>query len=440
MFVARLRATMAALVSLASLAACSRPNSPAPPGSRETNERSACTWEWSAPETLFVHGASFGFGGSGETRLLPLGAGTALVGDRFSTYADTETSSVRFLGVSFDAKGNATPVAKPPFMGDVAGADAWVVPGLRGTVHVVWTTLSMAAQVLHATTDGVRWSAPDTGFSVPFGALSESHVVAAAGDDVVVALPAVDEHFSGVVVGIHAHAQWDVARFSVPHASNWELPLAAAIDGSGTTITYFHMLPSMGGVAADSVALGLYARHRPWSGAWGPEIRVLDRPGFAPIPVQTANGAFHIFWRGLLADSSILHHATTRDFKSWRLDHATLPKDIRNIDVAPEDAGIRIVMLQTDDPNGMDMRYSNLLSGTWGPDGFSAFETVPIVKQPGTATISHVAADTEAVVWSGMRLMTQSTRHPGSGPSRWESYVPATVLARHVRRCSSGRD
>ncbi len=154
MFVARLRATMAALVSLASLAACSRPNSPAPPGSRETNERSACTWEWSAPETLFVHGASFGFGGSGETRLLPLGAGTALVGDRFSTYADTETSSVRFLGVSFDAKGNATPVAKPPFMGDVAGADAWVVPGLRGTVHVVWTTLSMAAQVLHATTDG----------------------------------------------------------------------------------------------------------------------------------------------------------------------------------------------------------------------------------------------------------------------------------------------
>ncbi len=431
---------MAALMSVASLGACSRANSPALTGSRESNDRSACAWEWTTPETLFVRGASFGFGGSGETRLLPLGAGTALVGDRFSTYADTETSSVRFLGVSFDANGNAAPIAKPPFMGDVAGADTWVVPGLRGTVHVVWTTLSVTTHVVHATTDGMRWSAPDTGFSVPFGALSESHVVAAAGDDVVVALSAADEHFSGAVVGIRAHGRWDVARFVVPHASNWELPLAAAIDASGATITYFHMLPSMGGVATDSVAPGLYARHRPWGGEWGPESRVLDHPGFAPITVRTTDGAFHVFWRGLLADSSTLQHAATRDFKSWRLDQARVPKEIQNVDVAPEDAGVRIVMLQTDDPNGMDMKYSNLLSATWGPSGFSAFETVSIVKQAGAPTISNVANDTEAIVWPAMRLATQSTRHPGRGPSRWESYVPVTILARHVRRCPSGRD
>ncbi len=374
------------------------------------------------------------------TRLLPLGAGTALVGDRFSLYADTETKSVRFLGVSFDANGNATPIAKPPFMGDVAGAEAWVVPGLRGTVHVVWTTLAMTTHVVHATTDGTRWSTPDTGFSIPFGALSESHVVAAAGDDVVVALPAAEEQFSGVVVGIRAHGRWDVARFVVPHASNWELPLAAAIDGSGATIAYFHMLPSMGGVATDSVAPGLYARHRAWGGPWSPEARVLEGPGFAPIPVQTADGVFHIFWRGLLADSSILHHAATRDFKSWRLDQTTLPHDVQNIDVAPEDAGVRIVIVQTDDPNGMDMKYSNLLSGRWGPDGFSAFETVPIAKPGGWSTISRIAPDTEAVEWPAERLAIQSTRHPGKGPSRWESYVPATMLARHVRRCPSGRD
>jgi len=55
-------------------------------------------------------------------------------------------------------------------------------------------------------------------------------------------------------------------------------------------------------------------------------------------------------------------------------------------------------MLQTDDPNGMDMKYSNLLSGTWGRGGFSAFETVPVVKPAGTATISRVAKDTEALV------------------------------------------
>jgi hypothetical protein len=92
------------------------------------------------------------------------------------------------------------------------------------------------------------------------------------------------------------------------------------------------------------------------------------------------------------------------------------------------------------DPNGMDMKYSNLLSGMWGRGGFSTFETVPIVKPAGTATISRAAKDTEALVWPGMRLAIQSTRHPGNGPSKWESYVPATMLARHVRRCSSGRE
>src|SRR4029077_9412102 len=132
----------------------------------------------------------------------------------------------------------------------------------------------------------------------PFGALSESHVVAAAGDDVVVALSAVEQHFSGVVVGIRARGRWDVERFSVPHGPLWKLPLAAAIDASGTTITYFHMLPSMGGVATDSVAPGISARHRSWGGAWGPETSVHDGAGHSPIPVGTTDGVFHVFWRG----------------------------------------------------------------------------------------------------------------------------------------------
>jgi hypothetical protein len=163
---------------------------------------------------------------------------------------------------------------------------------------------------------------------------------------------------------------------------------------------------------------------------------VLDRPGFAPTPLRGADGVFHVFWRGMLADSSILHHATTRDFKSWQLDQTLLPNEVQGIDVAPEDAGVRIVMLQTDDVNGLDMKYSRILSGTWGPGGFSAFETVPIAKPGGPLAISSVARDTEVVVWPGMRLATQSSRHPGNGPSKWQSYVPAAMLARHVRRCT----
>jgi hypothetical protein len=428
---------MAALAVPVSFAACSRAN---PAGSVEAGDRSSCTWEWSAPETLFVNGASFGFGGmTGQPHLLSLGAGTALVGDRMSTYADTETqqSWPRLLGVSFDAKGNAALIAKPAFMSDVAGYEAWALPGPRGTIHFVWTTLGMNSRVVHATTDGVRWSAVDSGFSVPFGAMTESNAVAAAGDDVIVALPAADEQFSDVVVGIRMHGAWDVARFSVPHKSVWGLPLAAAIDESGATIMYFHMLPSMGGIAGDTLVPGLYARHRPWGGGpWGPETRVLGRPGFAPVPLRGADGVFHVFWRGMLADSSILHHAATHDFNSWQLDQITVPTDVHDIDVAPEDAGVRIVMLQTDDVNGLDEKYARILSATWGPGGFSALETAPIAKAGGPLAISPIARDTEVVVWPGMRLATQSTKHPGKGPSRWQSYVPAEMLARHVRRCA----
>jgi len=372
--------------------------------------------------------------------LLPLDAGTALIADRMSTYADTETqrSWGRLLGVSFDMNGHAAPITKPPFMSDVAGEDAWVVPGLRGTVHVVWTTLG-TGHLVHATTDGVRWSRPDSGFSAPFSVLPGPNVVASAGDDVIVALPVADDQFSGVVAGIRAHGTWDVARFSVPHKPVWELPLAAAMDRSGATIAYFHMPASTGGIPGDPASPGLYVRHRPWSGAWGPETRVLDREGSAPIPSHTHDGAFHVFWRGLAPDSVTLHHATTRDFKSFQLDQAMVPGDVVSFDLAPEDDGVRIVMLQTDDVNGLDMKYSRILSGTWGPRGFSAFETVPLAKPAGPPAISSFGRDTETVVWPGMRLATQSTRHPGTGPSKWQSWVPATVLVRHVRRCAPTR-
>jgi len=116
-----------------------------------------------------------------------------------------------------------------------------------------------------------------------------------------------------------------------------------------------------------------------------------------------------------------------------------VPGDVVSFDLAPEDDGVRIVMLQTDDVNGLDMKYSRILSGTWGPRGFSAFETVPLAKPAGPPAISSFGRDTETVVWPGMRLATQSTRHPGTGPSKWQSWVPATVLVRHVRRCAPTR-
>jgi hypothetical protein len=213
------------------------------------------------------------------------------------------------------------------------------------------------------------------------------------------------------------------------------------MDESGATIMYFHMPPSMGGLAGDSAVPGLYARHRPWGidGAWSQQTRVLGRFGFAPIPARTDDGVFHVFWRGMLADSLVLNHAATRDFKSWQLDRTVLPSEVQYYDVAPEDSAVRIVMVQTDDPNGMDMKYSRLLSGTWGPGGFSRFEVVPMGEPAGSALISRLARDTEALVWPGMRLATQSTRHPGKGPEKWESYVPMTMVARHVRRCSAAR-
>src|SRR5262249_35990144 len=118
-FVARPRFAFAALASVISLAACSRSDAAGSLGSRPPRDRAPCGWGWTTPETLFVQGASFGFGGRRDgPRLLPLGAGTALLGDMMSTYADTETqpSWKRLLGVSFDPSGRAALIMKPPFM------------------------------------------------------------------------------------------------------------------------------------------------------------------------------------------------------------------------------------------------------------------------------------------------------------------------------------
>src|SRR5262249_14987423 len=194
-----------------------------------------------------------------------------LLGDMMSTYADTETqqSWKRLLGVSFDPSGRATLIMKPPFMPDAVGGDAWVVPGLPGTVHMVCMPVGTNMHLVHATTDGVKWSVADSGFAAPFGTLPGPNVVAAAGDDLVVASPVYDEQSAGVVVGIRAHGTWDVARFVVPHKAMWELPLAASIDRSGATIAYFHMLPSEGGVAGGFAAPGLRCRPPPRGGGGG---------------------------------------------------------------------------------------------------------------------------------------------------------------------------
>ncbi len=359
----------------------------------------------------------------------------ALMGDHMSLYADTETTSMRMVGVTLDASRHAELILKPPFMGDVFGSDSWVVPGSAGTVHVVWTTPSVSpVHVVHTSTDGARWASPDTLFSVSPD-FTESDVVAAAGDDVVVALPATIGQFSGLVVGTRRHGKWAVDRFDVPHEPLHDLPLATGMDRSGTTVAYFRLsAPSGGRTPSDS--LGLYARHRPWGGAWGPETQVYAHEGFSSIAVETRDGVFHLFWHGMSgADSSILHHAETRDFKSWQLAQVSLPPDIQSIEGAPEGNGARIVMLQADSPNGLEMKYSRLVTVGWGPSGFSAFDSIPGAHPGDFPSISRVANDTSVVIWDGMRVAVQSTRHPRKGPSHWTSYVPVTILARHVRDC-----
>ncbi len=352
-----------------------------------------------------------------------------------SLYADTETTSMRIVGVTLDARRRAELILKPPFMGDVFGLDSWVVSGSPGTVHVVWTTLSVSpVHVLHTSTDGARWASPDTLFSVSPDA-TESDVVAAAGDDVVVAVPATIGQFSGLVVGTRMHGKWEVDRFDLPHEPLHELPLATGMDHSGTTVAYFRLsAPTGGRTPSDSV--GLYARHRPWGGAWGPETQVYAHEGFSSIAIEARDGVFHLFWHGIGgADSSILHHAATRDFKSWQLAQVSLPPDIQSIEGAREGNGARIVMLQADSPNGMEMKYSNLVTVGWGPSGFSAFDSIPRAHPGDLPSISRVANDTSVVVWDGMRLAVQPTRQPEKGPSHWTSYVPVTILARHVQDC-----
>ncbi len=423
-------------IGAVALAACSRAAAPSRSGQSAAVSTAECSWRWTAAETLLYHGASFAFGGPlRPPPVIPTGTTSTIVADRMSLYGDSMTAPTRLIGVSIDANGRGETIAKAPFMRDILGMDAWSAPGRPGTVHLVWTTLMLSpARVVYSSTDGTRWSNPDTILSVAPDALA-SDGVAAAGDDVVVALPVTETAFSGIVVATRLRGKWDVARFDVRHQGLWELAMAPAMDRSGTTVAYFRPTNPGTKPAPDSAPPGLYVRHRAWGGAWGPEIAVSDRPGFSPIPVETADGTFHVFWRGLFADSASLHHAATRDFKTWHFDQIDLPKDIQSIDAAAEGAGVRVVMMQTDDVNGLDQKYANLLTVGWRTAGFSALDTISGSHPAGIPAISRASNDTDVVSWGGARVATYTTMQKGK-PFRYQSIVPVTVLSRHVRDCS----
>ncbi|MEP6495371.1 MAG: hypothetical protein ABJF01_21980 [bacterium] len=414
-------------------AACSGAHRSSEITNADADSRATCAWQWTAPETLLYHGAPFAFGGMGGTpRAAPLGTSLVLIGDGLSISSEPPNSSRRRYGMSIDARGGVEPLALPPFIAQTRGVSMWALPAARASVHLLWKTFpERPVHVVHVSTDGSRWSIPDTVFSAS-DEMTEAHVAAAAGDDVVVALPTNDAQLSGIVVGTRVSGRWDVSRFSVEHAAIVELSLAVAMNDFGATVVYVRPAPSAGRAGA---APGLYARHRAFRGGWGPETLVRVGPAYSPIPLYATDGTFHVLWRGMGTDSMVLRHAASRDFTTWQLNQVPLPRDVQGMDAVAEGDGARIVMQQSDRANASDIKYAHLVTLSLDRSGFSAFETLAVAGPVSSPTISRIAGDTSILIWSGQRLFSYSTSTPGHGPTQFTSLVPVTLLSRHVGDC-----
>ena len=410
------------------------------PVAREGAPGTQCPWVWTAPETLRYRGAPVSLGDLMDPpHVESLGKGLALVSSNVILYyRDVQRKDM--LGVMLSNTGDVQPLARPAFMTS-AGPGIWAAAALRGTMHVVWDSLGVpAGRVLYAFTDGTGWSARDRLFPSTFE-MTEGHIAAAVGDDVITARPYADSRFSGIDVGVRVGGRWKLSRFSVQHPQMAELPLAVGMDEQGAVLAYFRPAPKVARSSADGKPGGLYLRRRTFDDAWGPETLVSAGLGHSPIVLTTADGAWHIFWRGLGADAPFLLHATKRNGK-WVSDRIRLPTDIQTFDVATEADGVRIVMQQADSPNDMDETYSRILTLAWTSSGPGAIDTLAGARAEEPA-ITRISKDTLVMTWTGQQLVTQSTEHPNGGPSQGQSIVPVTIVSRHVRdatRCRATKD
>ncbi|HEX4684844.1 MAG TPA: hypothetical protein VH277_19150, partial [Gemmatimonadaceae bacterium] len=319
-----------------------------------------CRWLWTAPETLLYHGAPFSMGDLLEPpHVHVLGSSLAVVGSRAGiTALDTDTPDLEPLGALVAPSGTVSLLDRPPFI--PKRLQFWTAAGRRGVVHFVWQTNPISSELGYASTDGTRWSAVDTIFAAgsPTFELADADMIAAAGDDVVVAMPATAAGFSGINVGTRVGGRWTVDRFPVQHQSIVELPLSVEADDAGAMVLYVRpRTQSSGGPAP-----GLYVRRRGFHSPWGPETLIARGDAFSPMAIRTADGVLHVFWR---ARTVALHHAMSRDALTWKFDSIPLPPDVQNFDLAPEGGGIRIVMQEADEPMNSDQKHSGASTFAW---------------------------------------------------------------------------
>ena len=288
------------------------------------------------------------------------------------------------LGGAVASKGLTRMLQRPEFL--KSASTIWSFPyGSKG-IQVIWGVPQDPSKpngvevgsVWYARFDGRNWSEPELVMEAArirwwHGTSS----VALTKDQLVVAAPAVDSSWFGLLASRRTPAGWVTDRVNLRAG----LPPSgvAAIISKGRALVFYPDVVSR----SDPSRSAIYARELVGtSSQWSPERLVHPlSPGALnwPLAVETRDGNVHVF--GVFAEAGAngvkLEHLWSTDLALWRVDEVPLYAHAFGLAVAPDGESAVQALLQTS-------LFEGLASVRWTRRGFSPIEQLPFAVAIGT--------------------------------------------------------
>jgi hypothetical protein len=265
-----------------------------------------------------------------------------------------------------------------------------------------------------------RWSAPE---QILAGAPINwrwSGSVVGLGDDLVVAAPAFDGNWDGIMATRLTQGQWASARF--PSASDFPPTSLALVIEDSQAVAFYPGYGPTNVAGTRAVYSRRWRRGRDWTNA--ALVQVVTTGLLIPRvdAVRSADGTYHVFWTHRPGGASdVVHHTSSRDLIAWRTpDALTIGGALHDFTIAAEGpADVRFVARTT--------AHSGLATTTWTAEGPGPLHELSFVIPATPPTLTAFGRDTLVLTWGTVWLKPESDSALSIGL--------VTVHSRSVRSC-----
>ncbi len=421
---------VAASVSSCALTAANHP-------SANTSNTPQCANLWSRPETLRTKTGAF-VDIARPVGVIPSGNGFSLFGPHVLLVPPAlDTSAVsrdlRDFDPSITLGGTVAPggltqfVKRPEFIR--ATSNLWTFPDGPNRFHLIWGVPRDSSKpdgldvssVWYSRFDGRDWSKPE--LVMKASRLRWWHSISAVAltkDLIVVAAPAVDSAWIGIVASYRTSSGWVTDRFTTRAG----LPPAgvAVTISEGRALLFYRDDTTSTGVSGS----GIYVRELATNGSGWRSERLLHPLGHGalnwPLALASRDHRVHVFWAytGVREAVETLEHLSSTDLRTWRLDRLPIRAQPIGFNIAAAgDSSIQVV-LQTD-------LFAGIASTLWTPKGFSPIEELRFAMAIGSApNLASLPSGRLMMTWTGEgRLEFQKTVVP----------FPVTIYSSRAERC-----